>query len=116
MLAIPGPRSPPVIMLRWFQKSSSSYSSGALNLFPDEVVTFLLHVVNRVMDDTDIEYAVRVAKEDVNLLVDEEECMEDDGDHHHDEDLTEKDNIEADHIGNQVEDEQCILEWFALIL
>ena len=107
--------SPPVIMLRWFQKSSNGYS-GAFNLFPDKVVTFLLHVVNGVMNNTDIEYAVRVAKEDVNLLVDEVEGMEDDGDHHHDEDLTKKDNIEADHIGDQVEDEQGILEWFALIL
>ena len=63
------------------------------------------------MNNINTEDGVRIAKEFVNLFVDEGKRMVDNGYKDHDKDLTEKDNIHADGVGNKIDPEEDIKNW-----
>ena len=64
------------------------------------------------MHHVDVEDTVGVAQKTVDLLVDEDEGVEDDRDHDHEEDFAEKGDVEADDVGGQVDPEDEVKEGF----
>ena len=64
------------------------------------------------MNDIDVKDTVGVAQETVDLLVDENEGVEDDGDHDHEEDFAEEGDVEADDVSDKVDPEDEVEEGF----
>ena len=64
--------------------------------------------VGGLVDHVDAEDAVRVAQQAVNLFVDESEGVEYYGHHHHEEHLAEEADVDADHIGHEVDPEDGV--------
>ena len=81
-----------------------------LQFLPDDVVGLGLGGVHRLVHHVDVEDAVGVAKKTVDLLVDEGEGVEDDGDHDHEKDLAEEGDIETDDVGSEMDPEDDIEE------
>ena len=83
-----------------------------LQLFLYNLVRLTFNIIYRFVNHIDVEDTVRVAQETVDLLVDEDERVEDDGDHDHEEDFTEEGYVEADDVNNKVDPEYEIEEGF----
>ena len=76
------------------------------------LVSFPFNIVYRFVNDIDVKDAVRVAQETVDLLVDEDEGVEDDGYHDHEEDFAEEGDVEADDVSGKVDPEDKVEEGF----
>ena len=85
---------------------------GLLQLFSYYLVCLSFSIIQGFMHHIDVEDTVRVAQETVDLLVDEDEGVEDDGDHDHEEDFAEEGDVEADDVGGQVDPEHEVEEGF----
>ena len=85
---------------------------GLLQLFSYYLVGLSFSIIQGFMHHIDVEDTVRVAQETVDLLVDEDEGVEDDGDHDHEEDFAEEGDVEADDVGGQVDPEDQVEEGF----
>ena len=64
------------------------------------------------MDHVDVEDAVGVPEQPVDLLVDEDERVEDDRDHDHEEDFAEEGDVEADDVSSKVNPKDEVKEGF----
>ena len=64
------------------------------------------------MHHVDVEDTVWIAQKAVNLLVDEDEGMEDDRDHDHEEDFAEEGDVEADDVSSKVDPKDEVKEGF----
>ena len=85
---------------------------GLLQLFSNNLVGLSFNIIQGFMHHVDVEDAVRVAQKTVDLLVDEDEGVEDDRDHDHEEDFAEEGDVEADDVGGQVDPEDEVKEGF----
>ena len=69
-------------------------------------------ILQRFVDHVYVEDAVGVPQQPVDLLVDEDERVEDDRDHDHEEDFAEEGDVEADDVGGKVDPEDQVEERF----
>ena len=76
------------------------------------LVSLPFNIVYRFVNDIDVKDAVRVAQETVDLLVDEDEGVEDDGYHDHEEDFAEEGDVEADDVSSKVDPKDEVQEGF----
>ena len=83
-----------------------------LQLFLYNLVRLTFNIIYRFVNHIDVEDTVRVAQETVDLLVDEDERVEDDGDHDHEEDFAEESDVETDDVSNEVDPEDEVEEGF----
>ena len=81
----------------------SAQSLLGLQLLPDDVICDIFIRLCGLVNYVDAEDAVRIAQQSVNLLVNEGECVENDGYYDHEEDLAEKDNVDAHDVRSEVD-------------
>ena len=83
-----------------------------LQLSLHNLVGLTFNVIYRLVNHIDVEDTVWVSQKTVDLLVDEDEGVEDDGDHDHEEDFAEEGDVEADDVGGKVDPEDEVEERF----
>ena len=83
-----------------------------LQLFLYNLVRLTFNIIYRFVNHIDVEDTVRVSQETVDLLVDEDERVEDDGDHDHEEDFAQESDVETDNVSNEVDPEDEVEEGF----
>ena len=104
-----------VNLVRFFRKRLSFTMNiylSLLQLFLYNLVRLTFNVIYRFVNHIDVEDTVWVAQKTVDLLVDEDERVEDDGDHDHEEDFAEESDVETDDVSNEVDPEDEVEEGF----